>query len=77
MSAITHPRHSTELPATAAPSVDQQTHGQSARQRLLAMLPTLAVICTLAAIGVWGHFTHWTVPRFSALFGGNTAETTA
>ncbi len=41
------------------------------------MLPTLAVVCTLAALGVWGHFTHWTVPKFSALFGGDAVNTAA
>lgn len=38
------------------------------------MLPTLAVIVALAGIGLWGHFTHWTMPKFSALVGGSAPD---
>src|SRR5262249_10865048 len=30
--------------------------------------PTLLALCLLAGVGVWGYLTHWTPPRFSALF---------
>ncbi|MGD9645609.1 MAG: efflux RND transporter periplasmic adaptor subunit [Pirellulales bacterium] len=73
MSAISHPNYSTELPAGTAPSAARQDRRRGAGRKLLSAVPTLAVICALAGIGLWGHYTHWTVPKFSALFGSGTA----
>src|SRR4051812_20439827 len=38
-------------------------------------VPTATVILSLAALAVWGHSTDWTLPKFSAMFGGAAAET--
>lgn len=42
---------------------------------LAKTLPTAAVMAILAGVAVWGHFSEWTMPKFSALFGkGATAS---
>jgi cobalt-zinc-cadmium efflux system membrane fusion protein len=50
-------------PEQPTPSVEHAPSG------LRNMLPTLAVIVALVGIGLWGHFSHWTMPKFSALVG--------
>ncbi len=42
---------------------------------LTKALPTAAVMAILAGVAVWGHFSEWTMPKFSALVGnGATAS---
>jgi cobalt-zinc-cadmium efflux system membrane fusion protein len=36
---------------------------------LLAGLPTFLVLAALTAVGIWGHRTGWSAPKFSRLFG--------
>ncbi len=37
---------------------------------LVQQIPALAALVGLAAVGLWGHHTGWTVPSFAALAGG-------
>jgi membrane fusion protein, heavy metal efflux system len=37
-------------------------------------MPTAAVVAALVALAVWGHSTEWTLPKFSALIGGEKTE---
>ncbi len=41
---------------------------------LLNTLPTFGVITLIACLAVWGHETDWTLPKFSALIGGQKTE---
>lgn len=42
---------------------------------LAKTLPTAAVMAILAGVAVWGHFTEWTMPKFSALVGNDATVT--
>jgi membrane fusion protein, heavy metal efflux system len=42
--------------------------------RLCGAAPALLVFTGLGAVLTWGHHTGWTMPKFSALADGNTAE---
>lgn len=37
--------------------------------RVKSFIPTIALIAILGGIAVWGHSTHWTLPKFSTLAG--------
>jgi cobalt-zinc-cadmium efflux system membrane fusion protein len=39
------------------------------------VVPTTAVLTMLAVLAAWGHRNEWTVPKFSALVGGEAAQT--
>jgi cobalt-zinc-cadmium efflux system membrane fusion protein len=39
-------------------------------QRVRHVVPTLAVVTGLISLALWGHATDFTMPKFSALFGG-------
>src|SRR5436190_11450885 len=43
-------------------------------QRLLRTLPTLAVVTSIVGLAFWGNATEWSIPKFSALFGGATED---
>jgi len=74
MAAITHSDQPQSLPNPfSAPEQPPSSAGR-APSGLRNMLPTLAVIVALAGIGLWGHFTHWTMPKFSALVGGSAPD---
>lgn len=54
---------------------DQQHLSQPARParpwpRVRRVAPTALVIASLAAIAAWGHYSDWTIPKFSQLTGG-------
>jgi multidrug efflux pump subunit AcrA (membrane-fusion protein) len=40
----------------------------------LRQLPTLIVLATLAGVGVYGHYSHWKVPKFAELTGTTAAS---
>ena len=70
MATITHSDQSP--PATKPYSAPEQRPPSTDRapSRIRSMLPTLVVVLSLIGIGLWGHYTHWTMPKFSTLFGG-------
>ena len=41
---------------------------------LINTIPTVLVLAAIAAVGWWGHKHEWTVPKFSTLTEGPTAE---
>ncbi|HEX4413248.1 MAG TPA: efflux RND transporter periplasmic adaptor subunit [Lacipirellulaceae bacterium] len=43
-------------------------------QWLRQTVPTIGVIAVIAGLAAWGHTTDWTMPKFSALIGGEKAE---
>jgi cobalt-zinc-cadmium efflux system membrane fusion protein len=42
--------------------------------RIGAVVPTAVVLAALAGIAFWGHYSHWTLPKFSTLVGGETTD---
>ena len=67
---------------TSVPAVAAETGAPPVAQRSLWLWlwessPTWAVLAGLAGIGVWGHYTHWTIPKFSALIGAGAVEEAA
>lgn len=61
-------------PGTTAPPSSLKTGG--IRPWLRNAIPTAAVVGVLVGLGVWGHATDWTLPKFSALIGNDVSEAT-
>lgn len=59
---------SSPTPVQAAP--DRTRKSKGLLSLILHHLPTVAVMSTLAAVGAYGHYFHWKVPKFAALTGG-------
>ena len=59
----------------ASPAVPRSTATLASRppgrflRWLLRAIPTAMVVTSLGGLALWGHFSDWTVPKFSALFG--------
>ena len=75
MSNIAHPENP---PAATRPPVESISRpspppGLPVWAWLRRIVPTLLVVCTLAAIAYWGHSSEWTLPKFSSLFGNKQA----
>lgn len=47
---------------------------QQLLQRIAGLLPTVAVLTLLSAIGFWGHHSGWEIPKFSELTSGVKTE---
>src|SRR4051812_14050120 len=43
-------------------------------QWLLRTVPTAAVLALIVGLAFWGNATEWSIPKFSALFGGKAEE---
>jgi len=43
-------------------------------QWLLRTLPTMAVVTLIVGLAFWGNATEWSIPKFSALFGGEAED---
>ncbi len=56
------------VPAPTPPS------GRGAVRWVLQALPTVLVLAGLAALGIWGHHTGWSLPSFAALTGEDTQD---
>lgn len=56
---------------TSEPAPVEPSGGQGWVRRTL---PTAGVVAVLVGLAVWGHSTEWTVPKFSALLGGEKTE---
>lgn len=56
----------TPAPATVAAQSDEHS---SLGARLRRSAPTAAVVLALTGLAAFGHFNHWTMPKFSSLFG--------
>src|SRR3954468_14727584 len=43
-------------------------------QSLRRTVPTVAIVAGIVGLAIWGNATEWSMPKFSALFGGKTEE---
>jgi cobalt-zinc-cadmium efflux system membrane fusion protein len=59
---------------TDASGGESQQRTTSTLSWLARTIPTLAVIATLAGLGLWGHHHGWKVPKFSELTGNRAVE---
>jgi cobalt-zinc-cadmium efflux system membrane fusion protein len=57
------------------PRVGETQTGAGLRHHLLHALPTALVLAVLGGVALWGHYTGWTLPKFSMLIGGPPPET--
>lgn len=48
--------------------------GRGFWHRVKSFIPTVALMGILGGIAVWGHSTHWTLPKFSLLAGDSVAK---
>ncbi len=62
------PPTSSAVPSDPPRGVARLWHG------LRAAAPTLAVIAALTGLGAWGYGSDWTLPKFSALVGRDSAH---
>jgi membrane fusion protein, heavy metal efflux system len=62
--------------SVAAGVVDPPSSGGGFWAWLRHAMPTVAVVAALIGLAAWGHSTDWTLPKFSALVGGEQAEAT-
>ena len=68
----TDPQHPT--PRIAEPPADAPGRFTMVWRWLGRALPTVAIVCLLAVVAVWGKASDWTMPKFSSLVGGNVEE---
>lgn len=68
-------RHEVKSESSAPPvSAPPEPDRVGIWQRLRRTGPTAAVVAGLVLLAAWGHTSEWTIPKFSALFGGSAAE---
>jgi cobalt-zinc-cadmium efflux system membrane fusion protein len=72
---MSQPTITREQANSALPSAASATAALTPGQRLRTVAPTLLVIAALGGLAFWGHATDWTLPKFSALFGGKSGQT--
>ena len=63
-----------ESPPESAPQTSRPGTGYGVFGRLGQAFPPLVIFTTLGALLAWGHFTGWTLPKFSSLAGGSQAN---
>jgi cobalt-zinc-cadmium efflux system membrane fusion protein len=68
-SAAHHPDHATSPPAPRAASSSAPRPAAGLLRWSLRAIPTAIVVAALSGLALWGHYSDWKMPKFSALVG--------
>lgn len=74
MSSATHHDRVSPPSTTSAPAFGGERPRLALWGWLSRAVPTASVVAALAGVALWGHFTEWRMPRFSALVGADTTK---
>lgn len=61
-------------PEDKTPNAAESSTPPSRRAGVLSYVPSVVVLTAIAAVGVWGHATGWTAPKFAQLAGTQQAK---
>ena len=53
---------------------EEKNRPQGMLEKIFGIVPTIAVLMLLAALGYWGHHSGWKLPKFSQLIHQTAAE---
>jgi membrane fusion protein, heavy metal efflux system len=62
------------LTTASAASADSPPSASNRWQWFRSVIPTVAVVAALTALGAWGYGSDWTLPKFSALIGRDSTD---
>src|SRR5690348_15652335 len=68
-SAAHHHNHATSPPAPRAASSSAPCSAAGLLRWFLRAIPTAIVVAALSGLALWGHYSDWKMPKFSALVG--------